>query len=116
MPVPRDPQLPQINAGQLLYGSIPIELLPDGTATLQVPVWDNAAQQWRLLALTPRAGIDIELDANTDTLSIVNMDYRVSANFTADGYLLRIIAGSFTANAIHLKAGTGSLTGDAVLV
>lgn len=113
MPKIKSPGLPQINAGQMLYGSIDIELFPDGTAPLQIPLWDGV--QWHFATITAGVGISVTYNADENTIEISNSDYVLSGSFSADSVLLVSGISSFTADSVFLVSGSGSFTADSLL-
>lgn len=91
--------LPQIN-GQLIYGSIPIELFPDGDDTLQMPVWHPATAQWYLATIVGGGGMDISFDQTNNTLEIFFANNRVYDTATADAILFKTTSTTFVADAV----------------
>jgi hypothetical protein len=91
MPVARSPNLPQINAGQALYGEIPIELLPTGDAgtgqppVIQLAVWDGV--QWHIAKIAGVGGLDISYNEDTNTLEFASTHDRVYQGFPAEAEL-----------------------------
>jgi hypothetical protein len=91
MPVARNPNLPQINAGQALYGEIPVELLPPGDAgagqppVAQLMVWDGV--QWHIAKIAGVGGLDITYNTATNTLEFASTHDRVYDSFAAEAEL-----------------------------
>lgn len=100
MPKIRDTTLPQINADQMLYGSIPMELMPQGLQENDMLLWDKAAANWKLVRIRGAVGLDVSYDAANAILEIALTNTRVYALFTADAYFVNTIASTFTANAV----------------
>lgn len=95
----RNPNLPQINAGQMLYGAIDIELFPNGTAVGQIPYWDGT--QWNFVQLVAGPGTSVNYDAVNNVLSF---------SHESAGW------GTFTAGAVLAGTTTAYITADAELV
>lgn len=94
----RNPNLPQQNAGQALYGALDIELMPDGTAPGDMMYWDGV--QWNFIRLIGGGGLDITYNADSGTVEIYYADNRTYGSFTADATLKKTTSGSFTADAV----------------
>lgn len=97
MPKARTPGLPQVN-GSLIYGSIPIEVMPDATQAGDMMYWDGV--QWQFIRLIGGGGLDITYDAVNKTVEIYYADNRVYATFLADSIIRKTTAAQFTADAV----------------
>lgn len=104
MPKERTPGLPQINAGQALYGEMPIELLPAGPPMDQtnlgvaIAAWDGV--QWHISRLIGGGGLDISYNAAENVVEVYYSSNRVYQSFISDAILLGTLSGSFTADAV----------------
>ena len=116
MPVARNPNAPQINADLMLYGSIPIELFPNGTADMQIPLWVASTGQWYLARIVANGSAELNWNASSQTLEIVfNDDDKVYGDFTADAITKATLAVTFTADSITKGTLSATFTADAVL-
>jgi hypothetical protein len=104
VPKARVEGIPQINAGQGLYGELPIELLPAGDAAdqlsagIQIAVWDGV--QWHISRLVGGGGLDINYSASENTVELYFGSNRTYGLFWSDAILLVTDANTFTADSV----------------
>jgi hypothetical protein len=102
----KNPNLPQIKADQMLYGELPLEMLPTPPASDQsnpdivIPVYDQVNQEWVFARIIGGGGMDMTFSAEQGTVEIYYADNRVYGSFTADSTLFKTTAGTFTADAV----------------
>ena len=105
MPKAREPGLPQINAGQMLYGELPIEMLPAGLpstqlseGTGQIAFWDGV--QWHMTRIVGMGSLDVTYDAANNVLEFAIAEERHYGSFTADAIILGTDEATLAADAV----------------
>lgn len=121
MAIPRDTTKHQVSLDRNVYGSLPVEGLPEPTenADTQIALWHKQAYgagQWVFVKLASGIGIDVDYDADTGFLTITNADYRKMFAFTADSYMVGAVTATFTADSRLLALYAFQFTADAELV
>ena len=109
----RDPNLPQHHIDTMHYGSLPVEMLPDGTQTWGVWMWDGF--QWQNVRIVGGGGVDISYDAANNYLEIAIAGIRKYNTFSGDAVLLDTFEDMFDADSILLKSISSTFTADSVL-
>lgn len=104
MPKIKTPNLPQINAGQMLYGEIPIELFPAGMPSTQlsegsgqIAFWDGV--QWHMTRIVGLGSLDVSYDAANNVLEFAVAEERHYGSFTTDAILAATLGATLTADA-----------------
>lgn len=101
----KTPNMPGIKADTMLYGELPLEMLPTPPASdqanpdLVIPVFDQVNQQWIFARIIGGGGMDIVFSSEHQTIEVFYADNREYATFTADSVLKKTASGTFTADA-----------------
>lgn len=97
MPKPRDGSN-QHNIDLHHYGSLPVEMMPDGEQSYGFWMWDGF--QWQHIRIIGGGGLDVSYDPDAKTLEIALTGIRQYFDFDGDAVILKTALAAFTADAV----------------